>query len=208
MRRIILFLIVVSCFLFGSASILPIFSIEPAVGEWTALAEILSPEEMQPQSFSLLKGVRLLWQEDERMLACIIGLFSLLLPVIKLSVLWAEALFSGSLSKKWMGFLQAVSRYAMLEVFLVAMTVLLLKQMPGGSRITLESGFYSFGVSVLLSLVVAQFVEARKKQSEDEKIQSKINCLYFCLNFVQRLEAIRKQGKFGFVCKRPSELST
>ncbi|MBE06158.1 MAG: hypothetical protein CMO37_02530 [Verrucomicrobiaceae bacterium] len=166
MRRIILFLIVVSCFLFGSASILPIFSIEPAVGEWTALAEILSPEEMQPQSFSLLKGVRLLWQEDERMLACIIGLFSLLLPVIKLSVLWAEALFSGSLSKKWMSFLQAVSRYAMLEVFLVAMTVLLLKQMPGGSRITLESGFYSFGVSVLLSLVVAQFVEARKKQSE------------------------------------------
>ena len=99
MRRIILFLIVVSCFLFGSASILPIFSIEPAVGEWTALAEILSPEEMQPQSFSLLEGVRLLWQEDERMLACIIGLFSLLLPVIKLSVLWAEALFSGSLSK-------------------------------------------------------------------------------------------------------------
>ena len=54
----------------------------------------------------------------------------------------------------------------MLEVFLVAMTVLLLKQMPGGSRITLESGFYAFGVSVLLSLVVAQFVEARKKQSE------------------------------------------
>ena len=166
MRRIILFLIVISCFLFGSAAILPIFSIDPAVGEWTALVEILSPDQMQPQSFSLLEGVQLLWQEDERMLASIIGLFSLLLPVIKLSVLWAEALFSGSLSKKWMRFLQAVSRYAMLEVFLVAMPVLLLKQMPGGSRITLESGFYAFGVSVLLSLIVAQFVETRKKESQ------------------------------------------
>ena len=55
----------------------------------------------------------------------------------------------------------------MLEVFLVAMTVLLLKQMPGGSRITLESGFYAFGVSVLLSLVVAQFVETQKKESKE-----------------------------------------
>ena len=165
MRRIILFPIIVSCFLFGSASVLPIFSIEPAVGEWTALAEILSPAEMQSKSFSLLEGVKLLWQENEKMLACIIGLFSLLLPVIKLSVLWAEALFSGSLSRKWMGFLQAVSRYAMLEVFLVAMTVLLIKQMPGGSRITLESGFYAFAVSVLLSLVVAQFVETKKRES-------------------------------------------
>ena len=64
-----------------------------------------------------------------------------------------------------MGFLQAVSRYAMLEVFLVAMTVLLIKQMPGGSRITLESGFYAFAVSVLLSLVVAQFVETKKRES-------------------------------------------
>ncbi|MCP4848407.1 MAG: paraquat-inducible protein A, partial [Verrucomicrobiaceae bacterium] len=60
---------------------------------------------------------------------------------------------------KWIMFLRAVSRYAMLEVFLVALTVLLIKEMPGGSRITLQSGFYTFSTSVLLSLFTAHWME-------------------------------------------------
>ena len=94
-----------------------------------------------------------------------IAIFSIILPVIKLSVLWAETLFYGLLSEKWMGFLQIISRYAMLEVFLVAMTVLLLKEMPGGSRITLEAGFYAFGGSVILSLLTAQWIERENKNT-------------------------------------------
>lgn len=166
MRVLTLSLIAVSCFLFGSAAVLPIFSLKPAAGEWTSLAEIVSPSDMQPKAFSLFQGVQILWQDGERTLACIIGLFSLLLPMLKLSVLWAEAVFSGSLSRKWMGFLQAISRYAMLEVFLVALTVLLIKEMPGGSRITLQSGFYAFGASVLLSLATAQWVERVNRKME------------------------------------------
>ena len=96
---------------------------------------------MKAVNFSLVDGVRTLWSEEEKILASIIAIFSLMLPIIKLSVLWAETLFQGLLSEKWMGFLQIISRYAMLEVFLVAMTVLLLKEMPGGSRITLKSVF-------------------------------------------------------------------
>jgi hypothetical protein len=46
------------------------------------------------------------------------------------------------------------------------MTVLLLKEMPGGSRITLEAGFYAFGVSVILSLLTAQWVEKKNKNPE------------------------------------------
>lgn len=165
-RRASLILIAISCFLFGSASIIPIFSVEPAAGEWTSIVELLSPSDMKKVSFSLLEGVKSLWNEEEKILASIIAIFSLILPVIKLSVLWAETLFFGLLSEKWMGFLQIISRYAMLEVFLVAMTVLLLKEMPGGSRITLEAGFYAFGVSVILSLLTAQWVEKKNKNPE------------------------------------------
>gem|GEM_PF-1592494 len=168
-RRRSLILIAISCFLFGSASILPIFSVKPAAGEWTAIAQILSPSDMKAVNFSLIDGVRTLWSEEEKILASIIAIFSLMLPIIKLSVLWAETLFHGLLSEKWMGFLQIISRYAMLEVFLVAMTVLLLKEMPGGSRITLEVGFYAFGGSVILSLLTAQWIEGDKKKLPHHK---------------------------------------
>ena len=40
----------------------------------------------------------------------------------------------------------------MVEVFLIALMVLLVKGMPGGSRITLHLGTYAFAVSVLLGL--------------------------------------------------------
>ena len=101
-RKISLILITVSCFLFGSASVVPIFSVEPAAGEWTAIAQLLSPADMKTMNFSLIEGVKTLWVEEEKMLAAIIAIFSIILPVIKLSVLWAETLFYGFLSEKWM----------------------------------------------------------------------------------------------------------
>ena len=63
-RKISLILITVSCFLFGSASVVPIFSVEPAAGEWTAIAQLLSPADMKTMNFSLIEGVKtLLWDE-------------------------------------------------------------------------------------------------------------------------------------------------
>jgi len=74
-------------------------------------------------------------------------------------MLWMEGILSGGLPAKWILFLRAVSRYAMLEVFLVALTVLLIKEMPGGSHVTLQAGFYTFSASVLLSLMTAHWME-------------------------------------------------
>ena len=119
-RRASLILIAISCFLFGSASIIPIFSVEPAAGEWTSIVELLSPSDMKKVSFSLLEGVRSLWNEEEKILASIIAIFSLILPVIKLSVLWAETLFFGLLSEKWMGFLQIISSKKKLFLLLIS----------------------------------------------------------------------------------------
>ena len=70
-RRRSLILIVISCFLFGSASILPIFSVKPAAGEWTAIAQILSPSDMKAVNVSLIDGVRTLWNEEEKILSTI-----------------------------------------------------------------------------------------------------------------------------------------
>ena len=162
-RPLILSLIGISCLLFGSAVALPIFTLEPKAGEWTPLAQIISPSDMQPKAMRLLEGVAILWNEGERILALLIALFSLILPTLKLTMLWMEGLLSEGLPEKWALFLRAVSRYAMLEVFLVALTVLLVKEMPGGSRVTLQAGFYTFSASVLLSLMTAHWMERAAK---------------------------------------------
>ena len=116
-RPLILSLIGISCLLFGSAVALPIFTLEPKAGEWTPLAQIISPSDMQAKAMRQLQGVGILWNEGERILALLIALFSLILPTLKLTMLWMEGLLSEGLPEKWALFLRAVSRYAMLEVF-------------------------------------------------------------------------------------------
>ena len=120
---------------------------------------------MQVKAMRLLEGVLVLWKEEERILALLIALFSLILPTMKLIMLWMEGLLPEGLPKKWAIFLRAVSRYAMLEVFLVALTVLLIKEMPGGIRVTLQAWFYTFSASVLLSLLAAHWMERASKQN-------------------------------------------
>lgn len=151
-------LIAFSCAAFGLGLVLPLFSVTPAAGEWTSVARIFAAEEFQTRTFTLVGGIALLWREHERPLAILLGLLSLLLPVVKLCVLWGEAFAAGSLPPPVMAFFRVVSHYAMVEVFLVALTVLLVKGMPGGSDVALHAGTYAFAASVLLSLAASRML--------------------------------------------------
>jgi uncharacterized paraquat-inducible protein A len=82
----------------------------------------------------------------------------LVLPVVKLCVLWWEAFAAGSLPHRVLVFFRIVSHYAMVEVFLVALTVLLVKGLPGGSAVALHAGTYAFAASVLLSLAASRLL--------------------------------------------------
>ena len=54
----------------------------------------------------------------------------------------------------------ALAPYAMVEVFLLALLVLVIKGLPGGSRIELQSGAWLFAGSVLLSLLAAGLLKS------------------------------------------------
>ena len=105
----------------------------------------------------------MLWAGDEWFLAILLGLLSLVLPVVKLCVLWWEAFAAGTLPARVLAFFRVVSHYAMVEVFLVALTVLLVKGMPGGSHVALHAGTYAFAASVLLSLVATRVFPVGEK---------------------------------------------
>jgi uncharacterized paraquat-inducible protein A len=149
-------LVAAACVAFGLGLALPLFSVTPAAGDWTSVAKLISSEDFQTRTFTLPGGIGLLWSGDERFLAILLGLLSLVLPVMKLCVLWWEAFVAGTLPTRVLAFFRVVSHYAMVEVFLVALTVLLVKGMPGGSHVALHAGTYAFAASVLLSLVATR----------------------------------------------------
>jgi paraquat-inducible protein A len=153
-RKIAAALVLLSCLTFGIALVYPLFSIQPAAGRWTGLAKLLASEQFASRSFTLIGGIMTLWKENEHLLAIMMGLISLVLPVIKFSVLWWEIFQLSSLPENFLAFVKAASRYAMVEVLLIALLVLVVKGMPGGSEMTIQSGTWYYTASVILSLFV------------------------------------------------------
>lgn len=153
-------LVALACAAFGAGLALPLFSVTPGAGEWTSVVKLVAADEFQPRTFTLVGGIALLWTGGERVLAVLLGMLSLLLPVVKLCVLWWESFAAGALPARVMAFFRIVSHYAMVEVFLVALTVLLVKGMPGGSHVALHAGTYAFAASVLLSLAATRVLPA------------------------------------------------
>ncbi len=149
----LLALVMFSACTFAAGLVLPLFIIEPRAEEWTEALKLLAPGKMQSKEFTLLGGIAGMWQGGERVLAILLALFSVVLPLAKLSILTVEAAAPEALSDSWRQLMKSVSRYAMVEVFVVALLVMLVKGMPGGSRMELGIGTTAFVLSVLTGLV-------------------------------------------------------
>ena len=149
----LLALVMFSACTFAAGLVLPLFIIEPRAEEWTEALKLLAPGKMQSKEFTLLGGIAGMWQGGERVLAILLALFSVVLPLAKLSILTVEAAAPEALSDSWRNLMKSVSRYAMVEVFVIALLVMLAKGMPGGSRMELGIGTTAFVLSVLTGLV-------------------------------------------------------
>ena len=156
-------LVALCCLAFGMALVLPLFSIQPAAGRWTGLAKLLAADQFATRSFTLLGGIVILWRENERFLAILMALISLVFPLLKLSVLWWEIFLVSSLSEKFLRFVRAISHYAMVEVVLIALLVFVVEGMPGGSEVKIQAGAWCFTASVILSLVASRWLMDSKQ---------------------------------------------
>ena len=161
-RKYAAVLVTLSCLAFGLALVLPLFSIHPAAGRWTGLAKLLASDQFTSRSFTLIGGIMILWRENERILAILMALISLVLPALKLSVLWWEIFYLSALPERFLAFVQAASRYAMVEVLLIALLVLVVKGMPGGSEFKIHAGTWFFAVSVVFSLFATRWALVSK----------------------------------------------
>ncbi len=99
--------------------------------------------------YSILGAVGALARDGDWFLAVVVGGFSVALPIVKLAVA-GRACFAGGAGGRAFTAMGAVSKYSMLDVFVVALTVLVLD----GRLLTSASagpGIFCFAASVLLS---------------------------------------------------------
>ena len=110
------------------------------------------------REISILQGVAELWVEGQTFLAVVIGLFSIVLPAVKLGLavlLWYRADAGNPALRRRLGWLEAAGRWSMLDVFVVALSVVAI-QISLIDEVTVHPGVYVFTGAIVLSLVVVQ----------------------------------------------------
>ena len=111
---------------------------------------------------SVLSAVRDLWLADQFFLVLVVVVFSVLFPIVKLTLaiyIWYAADVAGGRLHRLLGSLSALAKWSMLDVFVVALIVVAIQVSLVGD-VLLNPGLYLFVAAVLLSMLVVRRVAA------------------------------------------------
>ncbi len=142
-----------------SGILLPCMTIHPKVGEYTFIAKMLAPKEFEVSSYSILDGIVTMIKNGSTGIGLLLFLFSVVFPVWKLATFIYFTYRTKKTPSKSLGIALILGKYSMLDVFVLAVLVIAVKGLPGGSRMDLEVGVYFFTASIFLSLFVGQKIK-------------------------------------------------
>ena len=141
--------------------VLPCMTIHPQLGPMTGWVNILAPDALASTSYSILGGGVAMFEGGSPGIAIILFLFSVLFPLWKLFTYLRSLGPKGRVDGRSLKLAIKLGKYSMLDVFVIAVLVVGVKGLPGGSRVELDAGIYFFAASVLLSMVAGQFIKGR-----------------------------------------------
>ena len=128
------------------------------------VASIFSPLLTMSELFifsntiSIYSALFSLYKENEKLLFWIILIFAIVLPAIKYSLLVIGGLYIRANRNKSFVMLEAISKWAMLDVFVIAIIIASIKLKMLASAQT-QYGLYLFVAAVLLSMICAKIQE-------------------------------------------------
>ena len=158
--------------------------LHPAHGDWVPLAlasslgllvaglslPILETQQLifWKQTYSVWTGILDLWKLGEQGLAVVVTCFSILFPFAKLGVLtyvWFVQLHSERRARllHWLGVL---GKWSMLDVFVVAILVVLVK-VGSLAKVEPRISVYLFGSAIVASMVTTMSVDRLARSSLD-----------------------------------------
>lgn len=122
-------------------------------------------------TFSVVSGVWQLLREGRWFLFTVITLFSVVLPVLKLLLLFhltRPRVRQGPRSRRYLRWMHDLGRWSMLDVFVVAVLVVAVKL---GMIASIEThyGLYAFAASVILTMVITARVVMLYDRAEGMK---------------------------------------
>jgi paraquat-inducible protein A len=158
-------LILASCGFLGIGLLAPTLTIEPSAGEFSWLVEIFAPEELATTTYSIFGAIRDLYLMNNIFLALVLGLFSIAFPIFKLSLYWlaTDRHPNSDSVESLLKWTDRLSKFSMVEVLFLALLILTIKTLPGGSEAKIEWGAYAFVTSAIGSMLVPLLSERRKK---------------------------------------------
>lgn len=109
-------------------------------------------------TFSIHSGLVTLFKEGEYLLFLIISVFAILFPMVKILLLFLvqyQRSWSREIKERILHALGLVSKWSMLDVFIVAILVVIVRLGIVG-RVDVRWGIYVFALSVVLSTLATQ----------------------------------------------------
>jgi len=140
---------------FGIALAAPIFSVLPGAGELTPWLRALKPESMLEISYSILGGISQFFSHGtvlDFLIGFLLVFACIVVPFLKLLVLW-NGILGGNLESNPFGkIISKTALFPVVELFIVGLSMLVIKGFPGGSQMNFETGFWYFLASFIFSL--------------------------------------------------------
>ena len=118
-------------------------------------------------SFSIVSGLVALYQQGQWLIFIAIGLFSVLLPLLKIGLLFLLLIHGEVRSPSYAKLLKLMhdyGRWAMLDVMVVAVMIVTVK-LGVVAQIEIHPGLYIFGAAVLLIMYITHRVVAFSEQN-------------------------------------------
>ena len=166
-------LLAVCSLLLGVGLFAPCMTIHPAFGKLTPLIRFIDPDLTTPTSFSIVEGIRSMFSEGNFFVGLIVLVFSVLFPLWKLGVDWQALtrLEVGQPLSASLRHVNALGKWSMLDVLVLAVLVVAVKGLPGGTRVTIEWGALAFCASVLLGIGLSFIFTADRLTARDDPAQ-------------------------------------
>ena len=152
--------VVLSNILLGIGLFAPAMVIKPAYGQLSGVVEAIQPTYLTPSSYSIVSALYELFMSGSWFIASVVLIFSVLFPLWKLGVLWSCL---GSLKdrreiKRQLRLIESLGKFSMLDIFVMALIVLSIKGLPGGTEVQLKWGVPTFAISVVLAMLAPQIL--------------------------------------------------
>ncbi len=109
-------------------------------------------------TFSIISGITTLLQEGKIFLFLIITIFSLILPIAKLGIIFLTLKQNNKTNlKRYLHLMHQYGKWSMLDVFVVGIMVVVIK-IKGMVNVEIHYGFYLFTSAVLMTMVLTTLV--------------------------------------------------